>query len=447
MQGNDTPPATPGSPRRGHNAPAHPGGDALPPELSPDSAPTADSGDYTLPAALEAALQRAKASAQASAEKAAWDRGSKVHEVDDVGEGDIAALPEEGATAAAPANPSAARRRVAPRQMPARDTGFNVARVEAHREGAEAHWKGAAVTDASGNEGTRGVAFASAQTTGRLPKIDAAKVAGTTQPTREGSHHTPSAAGTTQATREGSHHTSSAAKRPGTPRPRHANSDPDTPTWGSRVLEWASVVAIALTISLLLRTFLFQAFWIPSSSMEETLQIGDNVAATPLVPMVGDIKRGDVVVFQDSLGWLPPPPERHGAGKYLNDTLVFLGLRPASGDQHLVKRVIGLPGDHVSVTPTDGRIHVNGVPVEEPYLAANANNSLVPFDITVPDGHLWVMGDNRNNSADSRLHPDTPFVPESAVVGKVVWVTWPVGHWGNPSDNDPFATVPDLTQK
>lgn len=237
-----------------------------------------------------------------------------------------------------------------------------------------------------------------------------------------------------------------ASRATGRKRPRHALNAGVLPNWLGRLLEWASVVAIALTISLLIRTLLFQAFWIPSSSMEETLQIGDNVAATPLAPMVGDIERGDVVVFQDTLGWLPPPPERSGLRKYFNEGLVFLGLRPAPGDQHLVKRVIGLPGDHVTCKAGDNHVYVNGVAINEPYLAPGSNNGAVPFDITVPAGHLWVMGDNRNHSADSRMHPSSPFVPISAVVGKVVWVTWPVSHWSNPTDNDAFDAVPESAQ-
>lgn len=384
MPGNHTASSSP-QPRREEENPLFAGGsDHLPP-ISGNGPTPATSGAYcSLPAAVEAAMQRAQAAPRASAEKNVWNPGRQVRQVDDVNEDDIAVMPEA---------------------TPARTSG---------------NWaKAANPRPAKPDNAT----LASAATP--LP------ASGTTLPRRSRIKQNPAPF---------PRHANSA------PRPRHANNDADTPTWAARILEWASVIAIALTISVLVRTFLFQAFWIPSASMEQTLQIGDNVAATPLVPMVSELERGDVVVFQDTLGWLPPAPERHGVGKYFNDAMVFLGLRPAAGDQHLVKRIIGLPGDHVSVSPSDPRIHVNGVAVDEPYLAAGANNAAVPFDITVPPGHLWVMGDNRNNSADSRLHPDVPFVPESAVVGKVVWVTWPVSHWANPSDNAPFATVPTNVQ-
>ncbi|MDO5728720.1 MAG: signal peptidase I [Actinomycetaceae bacterium] len=213
-----------------------------------------------------------------------------------------------------------------------------------------------------------------------------------------------------------------------------------------RLSEYALILIIALVISAGVRLFLVQAFWIPSGSMEETLAVGDNVLVSRLTPTVSAIDRGDVVVFHDELEWLNAPPEQVGVKKYVYTALEFVGLRPARGDQHLIKRVVGLGGDHVVCCDSSGLLQINGQSVNEPYVAPGSDNALQPFDVTVPEGKLWVMGDNRNHSADSRAHmrePSGPFVDEDAVVGRVLFVSWPIKHWSNPNDNDTFATVPD----
>lgn len=221
-------------------------------------------------------------------------------------------------------------------------------------------------------------------------------------------------------------------------------SSSDRPTMRSRVFEWGLIIVLALVLSSFVRAFLMQAFWIPSSSMEDTLQVGDNVVVSRLTPRLGGIERGDVVVFKDTEGWLPPAPEKQGFDRVADNVLTFTGLRPASGEQHLVKRVIGVGGDHVSCCDPEGRLQVNGTSINEPYLAPYSDNTTIPFDVTVPDGHLWVMGDNRNHSADSRAHiggPESEFVAVKDVVGKVFWITWPIDHWGNPTSNGPFDKV------
>ena len=171
------------------------------------------------------------------------------------------------------------------------------------------------------------------------------------------------------------------------------------------------IVLIALLVSWGVRTFLVRSFFIPSASMEQTLLIGDRILVNELVPGVMDLHRGDVVVFEDPGGWL-------AAGE---------------GDD-LVKRVIGLPGDTVSCCDSEGRLRVNGEPLDEPYLNVPEGDpaSLTPFDVTVPDGALWVMGDNRERSADSRSHVTGPyegFVPLGHVVGRAMVVFWPLGRW------------------
>ena len=171
------------------------------------------------------------------------------------------------------------------------------------------------------------------------------------------------------------------------------------------------IVLVALLVSWGVRTFLVRSFFIPSASMEQTLLIGDRILVNELVPGVMDLHRGDVVVFEDPGGWL-------AAGE---------------GDD-LVKRVIGLPGDTVSCCDSEGRLRVNGEPLDEPYLNVPEGDpaSLTPFDVTVPDGALWVMGDNRERSADSRSHVTGPyegFVPLDHVVGRATVVFWPLGRW------------------
>jgi len=211
------------------------------------------------------------------------------------------------------------------------------------------------------------------------------------------------------------------------------------------IKETVLVVAVALVVSLVVKTFLLQAFFIPSQSMETTLDIGDRVIVSKLTPGPFDLQRGDVVVFADPGGWLPAstPTERGAVGSVVADALTFVGLLPEDSDDHLIKRVIGLPGDHVVCCDANGQITVNDVPVDESqYLIAGADPSQMTFDVVVPDGRLWVMGDNRPESADSRYNTDKPyggFVPVENVVGRAYAIVWPISHWswlGTPSTFD-----------
>ena len=211
------------------------------------------------------------------------------------------------------------------------------------------------------------------------------------------------------------------------------------------------VLGMALLLSLLIKTFLVQAFFIPSSSMENTLLIGDRVLVSKLTPGVFDLHRGDVVVFKDPGGWLTaeggeaPPPET-GVGSTVRNALSFVGLLPQDSGEHLIKRVVGTGGDHVVCCDANNRITVNGAPIDEtPYLVPGARPSDKPFDVTVPYGYLWVMGDNRPVSADSRLHRqlNNGMVPVHDVVGKAFVIVWPfarAGGLGVPAGV--FAKVP-----
>ena len=166
------------------------------------------------------------------------------------------------------------------------------------------------------------------------------------------------------------------------------------------------IVVAALLASFLVKAYLVRSFYIPSESMENTLLVGDRVLVNELVPGPMRLERGDVVVFRDPNAW----------------------LGPGQGDD-LIKRVIGLPGDHVECCDAAGRLSVNGHAVDEPYVRLPADVQRVAgedFSITVPAGRIWVMGDNRYNSADSRIHGN---VPVDDVVGRAFVITWPADRW------------------
>jgi signal peptidase I len=218
------------------------------------------------------------------------------------------------------------------------------------------------------------------------------------------------------------------------------------------VTEVGVVLGMALLLSLLIKTFLVQAFFIPSPSMENTLLVGDRVLVSKLTPGIFDLHRGDVVVFKDPGGWLgaeqiTPVQDDGGVGGTVRRTLSFVGLLPQDAGEHLIKRVIGMGGDHVVCCDKQGRITVNGVAIDEtPYLVPGAAPSDKVFDVEVPRGYLWVMGDNRPVSADSRLHRklNNGMVPLHDVVGKAFVIVWPfdrAGGLGVPESV--FARVPE----
>ncbi|WP_240978360.1 signal peptidase I [Planctomonas sp. JC2975] len=201
----------------------------------------------------------------------------------------------------------------------------------------------------------------------------------------------------------------------------------------------AIIVVVALLASFLIKTFLVRSFYIPSGSMENTLQINDLILVNELEPGLVPIHRGDVVVFTDPGGWLPASQEKPNTNP-IEWALSLIGLAAPDSDDHLVKRVIGLPGDRVTCCNALGQLTVNGSPLVEPYAvipAGDTDAGAVHFDVTVPKGELWVMGDNRYDSQDSSLNQNLPghgFVPESDVVGRAIIVSWPVSHWSWLSD-------------
>ncbi|MGW1894969.1 signal peptidase I [Streptomyces sp. NPDC002004] len=184
------------------------------------------------------------------------------------------------------------------------------------------------------------------------------------------------------------------------------------PTRVSRFVEWLpggriTLGALLCLLSLLvLSRFVMQPFEIPSGSMEPALRVGDRVLVNKVAYRFGaEPKRGDVVVFD-------------GTGYF--------------GDADYVKRVVGIGGDHVVCCDSKGRIRVNGNPVEEPYLYPGDAPSAVPFDVAVPSGTLFLLGDHRSDSSDSRDHLGQPgggMVPVTSVIGRAAWVGWPLRHW------------------
>ena len=209
------------------------------------------------------------------------------------------------------------------------------------------------------------------------------------------------------------------------------------------VRELALVLVIALGLSLLIKTFLVQAFFIPSPSMENTLLTGDRVLVSKLTPGPFDLKHGDIVVFEDPGGWLGESEVAPATG--VHKVLSFVGLMPSNSDDHLIKRVIGLPGDKVACCDSAGRVTVNGVGIDEPYVYPGDEPSDKTFSVTVPAGHVWVLGDHRSVSQDSRYHPDIDggMVPVDNIVGRAFVTVWPLDRFSllhNPSST--FAGVP-----
>ena len=211
--------------------------------------------------------------------------------------------------------------------------------------------------------------------------------------------------------------------------------------WRDRLI----LVAVVWAVWAFITTFVIQPFRIPSSSMENTLQIGDRIVVSKWVPRFSDVKRGDVIVFKDPGDWTDPVP---------NGNAVLAGIRKvaevthlsASGS-HLVKRVVGVAGDKVSCDGAGTKLKVNGVAINETYLKPGVQPCQDKFAITVPAEKVWVMGDNRSDSADSRYHDDGTgalgSVPVSKITGRDLAVVWPISNIsGGHNDEDAFAKVP-----
>lgn len=199
----------------------------------------------------------------------------------------------------------------------------------------------------------------------------------------------------------------------------------------SLLRELVTVVGTALVLSILVRTFLVQAFYVPSASMENTLLKNDRIVVSKINTKLTGVHRTDVVVFHDPGNWLSggfPNPYDTTFGRAMQ----FVGLVPANSGNDLVKRVVGVSGDVIECCSVDGKIIVNGSPIEESYIKSGSTTNQVTFKVIVPEGHVFVMGDNRGNSEDSRFHLDlnNGMVPLEDVVGRVVVRIWPFSRIG-----------------
>ena len=185
-------------------------------------------------------------------------------------------------------------------------------------------------------------------------------------------------------------------------------------------LELPLLVIVALVVAVLIKTFLVQAFWIPSSSMEETLQVNDRVLVNKLAYQFGDLGRGQVIVFDDPRGL-----DREGesfVGAVVRNVAESIGLSTPRSE--FIKRVVGLPGETVEIK--DGVVLIDGIPLDEPYVTDGP--SLADFAaVTVPPAHIFVMGDNRSASQDSRFFGP---IPQDDVVGRAFVIIWPPSRWG-----------------
>jgi signal peptidase I len=201
--------------------------------------------------------------------------------------------------------------------------------------------------------------------------------------------------------------------------------------------ELVTIIVAAAALTLLVKAFVVQVYKIPSGSMMNTLEINDRVLVNKLVYHFRSIDRGDIVVFSGDGTWGPPPspPSSNPVVRGLDDALSAVGLHTTS--TFYIKRVIGLPGDHVACC-TDGKLTVNGVTLNETsYLyPGSAPGEGSAFNVTVPAGHLWVMGDHREDSDDSLDHmqdgfPDDGTIPENEVVGRAFFIIWPPSQFGD----------------
>ena len=207
------------------------------------------------------------------------------------------------------------------------------------------------------------------------------------------------------------------------------------PVWQESVL----LVAVAMVLAVVVKTFFIQAFYIPSESMEPTMLVNDKILVEKVSYWTGEPHRGDIVVFDDPGGWLPPderPPNP------IRHFLSAIGLAPTGG--HLIKRVVGVGGDTVKCCDAGGHLLVNGKPVTEPYVLDQSVIKDRVFEVTLKHGYIWVMGDNRGNSGDSVAHLGDPGggqIRVADVVGKAWFRVWPLSRFGPVDGTDAFGGV------
>ncbi|WP_129658706.1 signal peptidase I [Rothia halotolerans] len=232
---------------------------------------------------------------------------------------------------------------------------------------------------------------------------------------------------------------------------QHSEESPARPEpaglW-PKVKEVLLIVLYALIIAFLVKTFLFRGFYIPSGSMENTLQLNDRIFVNVAGSYFSDPERGDIIVFEDTQDWVP---QGETSTNPIRSALSFVGVMPDASQNYLIKRVIGEGGDTVTCTAPDAKVQVNGQELDEsPYLFPGAEACGMPFEVTVPDGEYFVMGDHRNASADSRYHIEqgTEFVSQDDVVGNASVIAWPISRWEVLDDHaEVFSDIPAASEQ
>ncbi|MEO7068901.1 MAG: signal peptidase I [Nostocoides sp.] len=204
-------------------------------------------------------------------------------------------------------------------------------------------------------------------------------------------------------------------------------------------------IALVVVLAAIVRSVLLQSYYVPSGSMEPTVEPADRVLVDKLDGSSG-LERGDIVVFDGTIAWGGPSTATHEdtglVGSILTPARKALGID--FGEKDYLKRIIGLPGDHVVCCSASGHLRINGTDVTEPYLPSGASASAVTFDVTVPVGKVWLLGDNRPESADARAHLGDPgggLVPLNDIIGRVTLRFWPIERWGTMERSTTLSTL------